>query len=93
LDADNDGLMNDEDTTPISGFTLNKVPYDSDNQKAVIEWQCIAGVEYQVEYRDSLENSWAPLVTIVPAENGPFVYQTHLPQAVNRFYRVRYEKQ
>lgn len=91
-DVDNDGLPNEIDTTPLSGFTLNDVRViNLPPQTAVVTWQGVAGWTYFLEYRDSLDASfWTVLKTTIPASTGNVTELDTLPPKGQRFYRVRY---
>ena len=53
-----------------------------------IAWEARSGVSYQVQYVDSLGQTWQDLGTPVTT-NGPTAIYTDTVTLGNRFYRVR----
>lgn len=100
-DFDGDGIRNADDSTPLSGFTLNKVSTVSiadpagsaPAAHAKIAWQGIPNTTYIVEYRDSLgDGGWSPLTVLISTSAGEMTAYDLLPQNGRRFYRVRYSR-
>lgn len=100
-DYDGDGILNADDATPVSGFTLNKVstvaiadPAGSPPAAhAKIGWQGIPDTTYIVEYRDSIgDGGWSPLTVLISTSAGEMTAYDPLPENGRRFYRVRYSK-
>lgn len=100
-DYDGDGISNDIDTTPFSGFTVNDVsavfrsePSGSDARPhAKITWQALPNTTYTIEYRDSVADiGWKPLTYVISASNGEMSAYDPLPENGQRFYRVRYSR-
>ncbi len=93
-DVDGDGIPNDIDETPLSGFTVNDVRViNLPPLTAVITWQGVAGWAYTLEYRDSLDIPvWTKLKTTIPSQTGTVTELDTLPSGGKRFYRVRYTR-
>jgi hypothetical protein len=91
-DFDDDGLANDIDETPLSGFTVNDVRMvNLPPLSALITWQGVGGWTYYLEYRNSLESpNWTVLKTVIPAATGTVTEIDAQPSKSHRFYRVRY---
>lgn len=92
LDADNDGLVNSIDTTPISGFTIGDVRYDAESGIVNVVWQAMSGISYTVQRRLSIDQPWEDVVLVIPSEDGPFTYVAPGNSNKNSFYRIRFEK-
>jgi len=90
-DVDGDGIPNELDETPISGFTVNDVRIlDLPPRVAVVTWQGVAGWTYSLEYRDGLDAAgWTKLKTVIPSLTGTVTELDTLPPDSQRFYRVR----
>jgi RES domain-containing protein len=90
-DVDGDGVPNELDETPISGFTVNDVRIlDLPPRVAVVTWQGVAGWIYSLEYRDGLDAAgWTKLKTVIPSLTGTVTELDTLPPDGQRFYRVR----
>ena len=100
-DYDGDGIRNSDDTTPLSGFTLNSVstvgiadpPGSEPTPHAKIVWQGIPNTTYIVEYRNSIgDGSWIPLTVLISTSSGEMTAYDPLPADGRRFYRVRYSR-
>ncbi len=100
-DYDGDGILNQNDVTPLSGFTLNEVstveiadPQGSEPVRhAKIVWQALPDTTYIVEYRDSVSDSgWNPLSVLISTSDGEMTAYDRLPAEGPRFYRVRFSR-
>lgn len=93
-DVDDDGIPNEQDETPLTGFTVNDVYFlDLPPRVAVITWQGVGGWTYFLEYRNSLDTStWTVLKTVIPSTTGTMTEIDALPSKAQRFYRVRYQR-
>ena len=100
-DFDGDGIRNADDSTPLSGFTLNSVstvaisdpPGSTPVPHAKIAWQGIPNTTYIVESRDSIgEGGWTPLTVLISTSAGEMTAYDRLPENGRRFYRVRYSR-
>lgn len=92
-DVDGDGIANELDETPFSGFTISSVQIVDvpPNKMALISWQALAGSAYTVEYRNGLNPaSWSVLGTYNAAATGMMTVGDLVPPGGQRFYRVRY---
>lgn len=100
-DFDGDGIRNADDSTPLSGFTLNSVstvaiadpPGATPMPHAKIVWQGIPNTTYIVEYRGSIaDGGWSPLTVLISTSAGEMTAYDPLPESGQRFYRVRYSR-
>jgi hypothetical protein len=100
-DFDGDGIRNADDSTPLSGFTLNSVstvaiadpPGTTPMPHAKIVWQGIPNTTYIVEYRGSIaDGGWSPLTVLISTSAGEMTAYDPLPESGQRFYRVRYSR-
>ncbi len=100
-DYDGDGIRNSDDTTPLSGFTVNQVSTaqiaetagSEPKPHAKIVWQSLPNTTYLIEYRDSVgDGDWKPLTYLISVSSGEMTAYDPLPQSGQRFYRVRYSR-
>ena len=91
-DADGDGIENERDPSPLSGFTVSNVTVlNLPPLTAFIKWQAKTGVTYTIEYRDSLSTAnWSTLYSITAQENKEITAIDVPPNGGQRYYRVRY---
>lgn len=91
-DADGDGIENERDPSPLSGFTVSSVTVvNLPPVTAFIKWQAKAGITYTIEYRDSLDSSaWKTLYSITAQESKELTAIDVPPTGSQRYYRVRY---
>ncbi|HEY1173416.1 MAG TPA: hypothetical protein VGH19_18750 [Verrucomicrobiae bacterium] len=94
-DYDGDGVANDRDDSPMSGFTVSNVTLVNVPQlTAFIKWQAVKGVTYTIEYRDGLgQGNWQSLYSITAVENREITAVDLPPAGGQRFYRVRFTAQ
>lgn len=96
-DFDADGVPNELDTTPLSGFTVNSVSVSPVGGvlNTIIRWQAALGYSYQVEFKTSLQgNDWhiLPIGTITPTAEQIVTVLDPVSGTGQRFYRVRFTK-
>ena len=100
-DFDGDGIRNDVDITPLSGFTLNDVsrvdiadpPGSDPTSHAKITWQAVANTSYLIERRDSVaDDAWTPVTVVIATADGEMSAYDPLPTTGQRFYRIRYSR-
>ncbi|MEW6304831.1 MAG: hypothetical protein AB1705_15255 [Verrucomicrobiota bacterium] len=93
-DYDGDGIVNSEDETPLSGFTVNDISVVNLPPKTTfISWQAIANTTYFVEYKTSLgSGTWLPLGTFSSPDNRVLTVGDPVPLIGQRYYRVRYQR-
>ena len=100
-DYDGDGILNQDDHTPLSGFTVNEVstveiadpPGSEPVRHAKISWQALPDTTYIVEYRNSVGDAgWNPLSVLISTSHGELTAYDRLPAEGPRFYRVRYSR-
>ena len=91
-DVDGDGIPNELDETPFSGFAISSVRLvNGPPMIALISWQALAGTAYTVEYRSGLEATvWTVLNTWTASAGGMMTAADVVPPGGQRFYRVRY---
>ncbi len=91
-DFDDDGVPNERDDSPMSGFTVSEVTViNVPTLMAFIKWQAVAGVTYTIEYLDGLNaGAWHTLYSIQATENKEITATDVPPAGGQRFYRVRY---
>lgn len=91
-DADGDGIENERDPSPLSGFTVSNVSVvNLPPLTAFIKWQARQGILYTVEYRETLDSStWKTLYSITADENREVTAIDVPPGGSQRFYRVRF---
>jgi hypothetical protein len=91
-DADGDGIENERDPSPLSGFTVSSVSVvNLPPLTAFIKWQAKQGVLYTVEYRESLDSTnWKTLYSITADVNKEITAIDVPPNGTQRFYRVRF---
>jgi len=91
-DADGDGIENERDPSPLSGFTVSNVSVvNLPPLTAFIKWQARQGILYTVEYRESLDSSaWKTLYSITADVNREITAIDVPPNGTQRFYRVKY---
>lgn len=94
-DYDGDGVANDRDDSPMSGFTVSQVSVvNLPPLTAFIKWQAVAGVTYTIEYRDGLgQGNWQTLYSITAVESKEITAVDLPPAGGQRFYRVRFSAQ
>ena len=100
-DYDNDGLINEVDTMPLSGFTITGVslaeianpPGSAPRPHSRISWQALPNTTYHVEYRNSVNPEvWKTLSVRIASEGGELVEYDPVPVTGQRYYRVRYQR-
>jgi len=91
-DFDGDGILNELDESPMSGFTVSEVSLlNLPPLTAFIKWQAVAGVTYTIEYRDGLGvGNWQTLYSITAVDSKGITAVDLPPASGQRFYRVRY---
>lgn len=91
-DYDGDGIPNELDDSPMSGFTVSDVTLlNLPPLTAFIKWQAIAGLTYTIEYSDSVASGvWHTLYSITAVESKALTAIDLPPAGGQRFYRVRY---
>ena len=91
-DFDGDGIPNELDESPMSGFTVSEVTLlNLPPLTAFIKWQAVAGLTYTIEYRDGLgAGNWSTLYSITAEDSKGITALDLPPSGGQRFYRVRY---
>ncbi len=91
-DFDGDGVTNDRDESPMSGFTVSEVTLvNVPPLTAFIKWQAVAGVTYTIEYRNGLGvGNWQALYSMTASESKALTAVDLPPAGGQRFYRVRF---
>jgi hypothetical protein len=91
-DFDGDGIENERDGSPMSGFTVSDVTLvNLPPLTSFVRWQATAGVTYTIEYSDSLGvGNWSVLYSITASESKELVALDVPPVGGQRFYRVRF---
>lgn len=91
-DYDGDGIENERDSSPLSGFTVSDVTVvNLPPLTSFVKWQATAGVTYTIEYRDGLgAGNWSTLYSITASESKELVALDVPPVSGQRFYRVRF---
>jgi hypothetical protein len=91
-DPDHDGLTNLQEsmtgTNPQDAASTLALRVAVSSSEVQFSFSTVSGKGYQVQYRDSLDDSGWKNLTTISGDGSPATFQESIPAASQRFYRI-----